>query len=42
VADLTMDEFTGPRYTRLARLKELIEAGQLDDTLRWVAGRETV
>ena len=42
VADLTMDEFTGPRYTRLVRLKELIEAGQLDDTLRWVAGRETV
>jgi nucleoside-diphosphate-sugar epimerase len=38
--DLTMDEFTGPRYTRLARLKELIDAGQLDDTLRWVAGRE--
>ena len=38
-ADLTMDEFTGPRYTRLARLKELLDAGQLDDTLRWVAGR---
>ena len=36
--DLTMDEFNGPRYTRLARIKELIDAGQLDDTLRWVAG----
>jgi nucleoside-diphosphate-sugar epimerase len=34
--DLRRDEITGPRYTRLARLKELIDAGQLDDTLRWV------
>ena len=41
-AGLTMEEFTGPRYTRLARLKELIDTGQLDDTLRWAAGRETI
>lgn len=34
-ADLTLNEFTGPRYTRLARLKELLDTGQLDDTLRW-------
>jgi nucleoside-diphosphate-sugar epimerase len=33
--NLTAEEFTGPRYTRLARLKELLAAGELDGTLRW-------
>jgi nucleoside-diphosphate-sugar epimerase len=30
-------EFTGPRYTRLAKLKQLLEAGRLDGNLRWVS-----
>ena len=32
---LTADAFTGPAYTRLLRLKDLISSGQLDATLRW-------
>jgi nucleoside-diphosphate-sugar epimerase len=34
-AELSLEDFNGPRYVRLARLKELIESGRLDDTLRW-------
>ncbi len=34
-AQLTLDEFNGPRYVRLAQLKQLIQAGQLDENLRW-------
>jgi nucleoside-diphosphate-sugar epimerase len=33
--ELSLEDFNGPRYVRLARLKELIESGRLDDTLRW-------
>lgn len=36
-ACLSQAEFTGPRYTRLAQLKALIDAGRLDGTLRWTA-----
>lgn len=32
---LTLDDFVGPRYTRLKRLRELMAAGSLDDKLRW-------
>jgi nucleoside-diphosphate-sugar epimerase len=32
---LTFDEFTGPRYLRIARVRELQAAGRLDDDLRW-------
>jgi len=38
-AGLTLEDFNGPRYTRLARLKELLNAGYLDSTLRWSNGR---
>ncbi|UCD75419.1 MAG: SDR family oxidoreductase [Phycisphaerales bacterium] len=34
-ADLTESDFRGGRCTRLARLRELLEAGLLDETLRW-------
>jgi len=33
-AGMTLDEFQGPRFTRLARLKQLIESGGVDATLR--------
>jgi nucleoside-diphosphate-sugar epimerase len=32
---LTFDEFTGTRYLRINRVRELQEAGRLDDDLRW-------
>lgn len=32
---LTHDDFTGPRYVRLARLKELLGEGRLDGRLYW-------
>jgi nucleoside-diphosphate-sugar epimerase len=33
---LSKDEYEGPRYKRIAQLKSLIEAGKLDQTMRWV------
>jgi nucleoside-diphosphate-sugar epimerase len=33
---LTFDEFTGTRYLRINRVRELQEAGRLDDELRWL------
>jgi nucleoside-diphosphate-sugar epimerase len=36
-AGLTAETFQGPRYTRLLRLKALLDAGQLDGSLRWNA-----
>jgi nucleoside-diphosphate-sugar epimerase len=32
---LTFSDFEGDRYTRLRRLKRLLETGALDDSLRW-------
>ena len=32
---LTTEEFLGPRYLRINRVRELQEAGTLDDDLRW-------
>ena len=32
---LTQDDFTGPKYVRLAHLKSLLQTGLLDDNLRW-------
>ena len=32
---LTKEDFTGPRYVRLAKLKALIQEGQLDGNLYW-------
>ena len=32
---LTREDFTGPRYVRLARLKQLLAQGRLDGQLRW-------
>jgi hypothetical protein len=32
---LTFEEFTGTRYLRIQRVRELQEAGRLDGELRW-------
>jgi nucleoside-diphosphate-sugar epimerase len=32
---LTPDEFEGPRYKRIAHIKELVRRGLLDESLRW-------
>jgi hypothetical protein len=32
---LTFDEFTGTRYLRINRVRELQEGGRLGDDLRW-------
>jgi nucleoside-diphosphate-sugar epimerase len=32
---LTFDQFTGSRYLRIGRVRELQEAGRLDEELRW-------
>jgi nucleoside-diphosphate-sugar epimerase len=34
---LTFEEFTGSRYLRIKRVRELQDAGRLDDDLRWLA-----
>ena len=34
-ARLSLDAFEGPRFNRVARLKELLGAGELDRALRW-------
>jgi len=34
-AQLTTDDFEGPRYNRIAHIRELISIGQLDSDLRW-------
>ena len=36
-ADLQLDEFQSDRFTRLKRLRLLLDRGELDDTLRWRA-----
>jgi hypothetical protein len=35
---VTLADFQGERYMRLARIKRLLESRRLDDTLRWVDG----
>ena len=32
---LGKDEYEGPRFRRIAQLRQLLDSGQLDDTLRW-------
>ncbi|MCB0209172.1 MAG: NAD(P)-dependent oxidoreductase [Anaerolineae bacterium] len=32
---LTLDEFEGPRYKRITHIKNLVNDGRLDETLRW-------
>ncbi len=32
---LTLEEFEGPKYKRIAHIQNLLKAGQIDKTLRW-------
>jgi hypothetical protein len=32
---LTLEEFEGPKFKRIAHVKHLIETGLLDNDLRW-------
>jgi len=32
---LTLEEFEGPRYKRVAHVKHLLSTGRLDESLRW-------
>jgi nucleoside-diphosphate-sugar epimerase len=38
---LTLEEFEGPKYMRIAHVKELIATGRLDQELRWVRRDDT-
>ena len=39
-AHVTLAEFQGRKYIRLAQIKHLLDRGQLDDTLRWTRASE--
>jgi nucleoside-diphosphate-sugar epimerase len=32
---LTLEEFEGPRYQRIAHIQQLLSSGQIDESLRW-------
>ena len=34
---LTLDDFEGPRFKRIAHIKQLLDEGRLDNTLRWTS-----
>ena len=34
---LTLDDFEGPRFKRIGHVKQLLDGGRLDNTLRWTA-----
>lgn len=38
-AGLTLEDFTGHKYTRLAALRRLLNDGSVDDRLRWTTSR---
>jgi hypothetical protein len=33
---LTLEEFEGPKFKRIAHIKKLMDEGQLDGNLRWI------
>jgi hypothetical protein len=35
---LTLEQLEGPKFKRIDRIKQLLSAGRLDQTLRWSAG----
>ncbi len=35
---LTLEEFEGPKFKRIAHIKKLVEEGKLDESLRWTDG----
>ncbi len=36
---LSLDDFEGPRYKRIAKLQSLIDSGRVDEGLRWLTAR---
>ncbi len=38
---LTLDDFEGPRFKRIGHVKELLDSGRLDTTLRWTQTQNT-
>ena len=34
---LTLDDFEGPRFKRIGHVKQLLDSGRLDNTLRWTS-----
>jgi nucleoside-diphosphate-sugar epimerase len=36
---LTLDDFEGPRYNRIAKLRTLMAGGRVDNDLRWIPAR---
>jgi nucleoside-diphosphate-sugar epimerase len=36
---LSLEDFEGPKYKRIAHIKQLIEKGELDQNLRWYHGK---
>jgi len=37
---LSLEEFEGPRFKRIAHIKKLVEEGKLDENLRWTDGHK--
>jgi len=37
---LSLEEFEGPKFQRIAHIKSLLKSGELDETLRWKNGKE--
>ena len=37
---LTLEEFEGPKFKRIAHVKKLVEEGKLDENLRWAGGHK--
>jgi hypothetical protein len=35
---VTVDDFEGPKFKRIAHLKQLLASGKLESSLRWSAG----
>jgi hypothetical protein len=35
--DVRLEEFEGPKYKRIDHIKQLLQEGRLDATLRWVS-----
>ena len=41
-AGLRFEEFEGPRYKRIDQIRQLLQSGRLDSSLRWIGREEHV
>jgi hypothetical protein len=37
---LTAEQFSSDRFTRLRRIRHLVDGGMVDESLRWTSARE--